>query len=88
MSKAREFFLVMRDTLSCISSISIPRISLYLLIFSHKVNLILEYKVFNLRRCDKLILSIFLTIVKPKRIYQVKVYPTLDFLAELHGEVR
>ena len=59
-SKSENFFLVMHDTLSRIFSISIPRISLYLLIFSHMVNLILEYKVFNLRRCDKLILSILL----------------------------
>ena len=35
-------FLVMRDTLSRISSISIPHTSLYLLNLSHQVKLTLE----------------------------------------------
>ena len=54
----------MRDTLSRIFFISISYISLYLLNFSHQVKLILEYKVFNVKKCDQLILSICPTIIK------------------------
>ena len=46
-SKSENFFLVMRDTLSRISSISISHISLYKIYFSHQVKVTLESKVFK-----------------------------------------